>query len=106
MTGGLTPVERRKRLASLLVNLGKGADSRQIVGCHAQGGAQFGLSFVELARGGQRTPECHTRRHVGRVALQAGSADPNSLGVVAGAAVLLRQLGEGKRRRVGLDSAS
>ena len=67
---------------------------------------EFGERRLEIVELDQRAAQRDAGGEITRMKLETGAADVDGLLVMAGAAALLRQLGEGNRRRIRLDPAS
>ena len=102
----LEVLERRCRVAFAVEDLRQAADGGQVLGRLAGHELQFEARLVELPEIEQGPPQRHPRRQVAGMPGQPFAADPHRLLGLPGAAVLLRQLRKGNRRRVGFDPAS
>jgi len=87
------------------VDFSEGADCREVLGRRAEHVIELLARRFELAGLEQRAPERDARGQVGRVPLKAGPARLDRFLGPAHAPELLRQRGEGYRRRVRLDPA-
>ena len=97
--------EGRGGVAVAVEDLGEAADRGQVLRRFRRHELEFEPRVVELAEIEQRPAERDPRRQVTGVPGQPFAADANGLLGLAGAPVLLGQLREGNRRRVGFDPA-
>ena len=88
------------------VEIAQRAPCREIVGRGLQDQAQLALRLLVLVELHQAPTERHPRGDVGRMEAQTGARRVDGFVEPAGAPILLRQRGEGDRRRVGFDPAS
>ena len=98
--------ERVAQVSLAMERFGERPKRGEILGRAPQDVLKFGLRFAELIEFEERPPERDAGRQIRRVQRQTGAADADGLLEVAGSPALLRQLGEGDRRRVLLNPAS
>ncbi len=97
--------ERFGGLAVAVVNLGQAAHGGQVLRRFGDHELELAARLGQLAEVEQRAPEGHACRQVAGMTDQPVAADADGFVRLPRAAVLLRELREGDRRRVVLDPA-
>jgi hypothetical protein len=104
--GGFVVHERLGQIAAPVKDFGDAADGGKVFRGALEDELQLAPGFVELAELEEGAPHGDASREVAGMKGEAGAARADRVGVLTGAAILFRELGEGDRRRVAFDPAS